>query len=29
MTGPQLLERVMGTHAEDLAAAGLRGRMTA
>ena len=29
MTGPQLLERVMGEHAEDLAAAGLRGRMTA
>jgi Fe-S-cluster-containing hydrogenase component 2 len=29
MTGPQLLERVMGPHAEDLAAAGLRGRMTA
>jgi Fe-S-cluster-containing hydrogenase component 2 len=29
MTGPQLLERVMGEHAADLAAAGLRGRMTA
>ena len=29
MTGPQLLERVMGKHAEDLAAAGLRDRMTA
>jgi len=29
MTGPQLLERVMGKHAVDLAAAGLRGRMTA
>ncbi len=29
MTGPQLLERVMGPHAADLAAAGLRGRMTA
>ena len=29
MTGPQLLERVMGPHAEDLAAAGLHGRMTA
>ena len=29
ISGPQLLERVMGAHAEDLAAAGLRGRMTA
>jgi hypothetical protein len=29
MTGPELLERVMGPHAVDLAAAGLRGRMTA
>jgi len=29
MTGPQLLERVMGEHAADLAAAGLRERMTA
>ena len=29
MTGPQLLERVMKKHAEDLTAAGLRGRMTA
>ena len=29
MTGPQLLERVMGKHTEDLAAAGLRDRMTA
>ena len=29
MTGPQLLERVMKKHVEDLTAAGLRGRMTA
>ncbi|MBA3651640.1 MAG: 4Fe-4S dicluster domain-containing protein [Chthoniobacterales bacterium] len=29
ISGPQLLERVMGMHAEDLAAAGLRERMTA
>jgi Fe-S-cluster-containing hydrogenase component 2 len=29
MTGPELLERVMEPHALDLAAAGLRGRMTA
>jgi hypothetical protein len=29
MTGPELLERVMGRRAEDLAADGLRGRMTA
>ncbi len=29
MTGPQLLERVMGTHAEDLASAGFRAPMTA
>jgi hypothetical protein len=28
-TGPELLERVMKAHAPDLAAAGLRGRMSA
>jgi len=29
MTGPQLLERVMGAHEKDLAEAGLRDRLTA
>ena len=28
MTGPQLLERVMGAHAHDLAAGGLRARIS-